>query len=64
MNASLGAQMAEQLPHRTIEILEYSTDYSRRSGFEGVRDNLAGRSWWQRLQRDLGELRNQAPLKV
>jgi hypothetical protein len=29
---------------------------------QGIKDNLAGRSWWQRLQRDLGELKNK-PLK-
>tara|TARA_R110002020_G_scaffold117466_4_gene268526 strand:- start:469 stop:1923 length:1455 start_codon:yes stop_codon:yes gene_type:complete len=61
-DASLGAQIGGTARTAQSEILDIPTDIAGDQALKGVRDNLAGRSWWQRLQRDLGELRNK-PLK-
>lgn len=57
-DASLGAQAGGAAGRTSSEIQEIPSGVIGDQTIQGLKDNLAGRSWWQRLQRDLGELRN------
>tara|TARA_R110002020_G_scaffold168713_1_gene357627 strand:- start:3907 stop:5670 length:1764 start_codon:yes stop_codon:yes gene_type:complete len=57
-DASLGVQARGSAGRTRSEVQDIPSDVAGNQVIQGVKDSLAGRSWWQRLQRDLGELRN------
>ncbi|TVP82212.1 MAG: hypothetical protein EA353_00715 [Puniceicoccaceae bacterium] len=65
-DASLGAQVGGTLSRGRSEMAEIPGDVAGRQAVDAVKDNLSGRSWWQRLKRDLSSLRKkpQNGLKV
>ena len=55
-DASLGIQVGGALNRAVSEVADIPGDIAGDQTFKGVRDGLAGRSWWQRMQREVGSL--------
>lgn len=63
---SLGAQASGVINRGLTETADIPLDVANEQGLEIAKDSLSGRSWWQRLKRDLGSLKQkpQNGLKV
>lgn len=55
-DTSLGIQAGGTLNRAVSEVADIPDDIAGEQALKGARDGLAGRSWWQRMQREVGSL--------
>ncbi len=55
-DTSFGTQAGGTLNRAISEVTDIPGDVAGEQALKGVRDGLAGRSWWQRMQREVGSL--------
>lgn len=57
-DASLGVQAGGVINRAQSDVMDIPGDTATDQALEGAKDKLSGRSWWQRLKRDLQNLRD------
>lgn len=55
-DTSLGVQAGGTLNRAVSEVADIPGDIAGEQALKGARDGLTGRSWWQRMQREVGSL--------